>query len=465
MLAAALGALCLLLVAAPRAPGQSRMVVYTITDLGTLGGSPTGPPIEPRAINTLREVVGSAWAAEGFWHAFLWSGGSIQDLGRVGQGGSPLLGATDINGFGHVAGNSQAADGTTHAWRLTLAREDLGTLAGGTSSWALHIDLFGDVEGVADRLETDPSGNPILVLHAVRWPRGPAPPDDLGALPPGLFTPTIAMNRAGQVVGSFPAGVDPITFTPILHAFRWQSGVIQDLGTLGGAKSSAAAINDDGDVVGWADVPGDPPGSFHPHAVLWDAFGTHDLSVLPGGRFSQALGLNNFGSIVGSDAARAVLWNNGEKDLNALIPVQSGWSLTAAVAINDNSPGDIVAVGSHNGQPRACLLTPWVGVAGKLGLSTSALAFRNQRVNTAARQTLVVGNNGTALLNVTVGALAAPFRVVSGGGRFSLRPGTSRNVVVEFRPTRRRLFSAVLAIASDDPFQRSASVAVTGTGS
>src|SRR5262249_19650036 len=150
--------------------------------LGTLGGSPTGPPIDPRAINTDREVVGNAWAADGFAHAFLWSGASMQDLGAVGQQGFPL-GATGINVSGQVVGNSQAADGTTHAWRYTLAKEELGTLPDGTSSWALHIDQFRNVEGLADQWVSDGSGNPPMqIMHAVRWHGGPIPPDDLGAL-------------------------------------------------------------------------------------------------------------------------------------------------------------------------------------------------------------------------------------------------------------------------------------------
>jgi hypothetical protein len=43
-------------------------------------------------------------------------------------------------------------------------------------------------------------------------------------------------------------------------------------------------------------------------------------------------------------------------DLNNLIAPGSGWLLGAAYAINDR--GQIVGVGTHNGQDRAFLLTP-----------------------------------------------------------------------------------------------------------
>lgn len=44
------------------------------------------------------------------------------------------------------------------------------------------------------------------------------------------------------------------------------------------------------------------------------------------------------------------------KNLNALIPADSGWALTAATAIND--AGQIVGTGILDGQTRAFLLTP-----------------------------------------------------------------------------------------------------------
>jgi probable HAF family extracellular repeat protein len=44
------------------------------------------------------------------------------------------------------------------------------------------------------------------------------------------------------------------------------------------------------------------------------------------------------------------------KDLNRLIPGDSGWVLVAAYAIND--AGQIVGCGNRRGQRRAFLLTP-----------------------------------------------------------------------------------------------------------
>ena len=89
---------------------------------------------------------------------------------------------------------------------------------------------------------------------------------------------------------------------------------------------------------------------------------------------------------------------------------------------------------------------------------------------------LIAGREATQIVTVTnvgaaatmtgeVGALPAPFSVVSGGGAFTLAPGQSRSVTVRFAPTAAGDFSATLSITHNGTNTGSpVAVAVTGKG-
>lgn len=101
---------------------------------------------------------------------------------------------------------------------------------------------------------------------------------------------------------------------------RW---VITDLGTLGGKESSAAAINERGQVVGKSDTRASPKGGKAiGHAVLWQNGKMRDLGSLAGS--SWANDINDRGQVVGTSVSRtknfdglrrvehAVLWQGGK---------------------------------------------------------------------------------------------------------------------------------------------------------
>lgn len=157
-----------------------------------------------------------------------------------------------------------------------------------------------------------------------------------------------------------------------------------DLGTFGGPISGVNGeptesdiINVAGTIVGGADtsVPTPVPGCYNPvlnmdcyifHAFAWRSDGLMDLGMLPGGKFSFAEGINNFGQIVGvsengqndpltgNPEFRAVLWQNGRiVDLGTLKgPSSFAGSINnqgqvMGVSLNDiPDPFSIVGLGS-----------------------------------------------------------------------------------------------------------------------
>jgi probable HAF family extracellular repeat protein len=109
------GSICLLLLSA--AKGQSS---YTITDLGTLGGSYA----LAYGINNSGQIVGYAAITgnSGGPHAFLYSAGQLQDLNNflAPNSGWMLSVAYGINDSGHIVGYG-VVNNALHAFLLTPA--------------------------------------------------------------------------------------------------------------------------------------------------------------------------------------------------------------------------------------------------------------------------------------------------------------------------------------------------------
>ncbi|MDQ3137275.1 MAG: hypothetical protein M3Q93_06790, partial [Gemmatimonadota bacterium] len=138
-------------------------------------------------------------------------------------------------------------------------------------------------------------------------------------------------------------GVEPVT-----HAFLWQNGTMKDLGTLGGDYSRAFGINSLGEVVGESKTA-----DGRTHAFRWtNGRMTH---LLPQGRRSQALGINNGGRVVGagSRGPRATVWVNS-------LPRYLGPLGEISAAFGINTGGLVVGTTQLNGVSRPLLWTKGV---------------------------------------------------------------------------------------------------------
>ncbi len=172
-----------------------------VTNIGTLGGNYS----YSNSINDQGQVVGSSNLSNGngISHAFLYSNGSMTDLGTIAGGVSSS--ATSINEKGQVVGSSAATDGNNHAFLYD-------------------------------------NGNML----------------DLGTLN-GFNSVATSINENGQIVGSFGFSENLHSYA---HAFLYSNGTMFDLNTLAGVIDSgwnlidATAINDLGQIVGQGQING-----------------------------------------------------------------------------------------------------------------------------------------------------------------------------------------------------------------
>jgi probable HAF family extracellular repeat protein len=115
---------------------------------------------------------------------------------------------------------------------------------------------------------------------------------DLGTLG-GPWSQAAGINDAGKVVGGSPASDEGG-----VHAFLYSGGQMSDLGTLGGSQSYASDINNTDKVVGSSDV-----GDGTIHAFLYSDGVMRDLnSLIPansGFELTSAAAINDNGDIVG----------------------------------------------------------------------------------------------------------------------------------------------------------------------
>ena len=315
--------------------------VFTISDVGI--------DLRPVGVNLSGQVAATGGCPTcGIFnvHALLWSEkAGLKDLGTL-PGGTFSF-AYGLNNLGDVVGLSDTPDGCCHAtlWPHAGGVKDLGTL-GGTLSIAFAINDVGMIAGQSD--------NAAGCCRAFLWTSKKGM-RDLGLLKNGTAAMAFAIDPIGIIAGTaFTADTFP-------HAFLWSvwTGMVDSKVPYSMGSGTARDR-----LIGTSNcIPQCPHDA---RAFKWSSFyGLLDLGTLPGQSSSTAYGINYAQQIVGYSGdfyfgepfqpfPFLYTAEKGMQNLNDLVNAP-GWQLFSAVSINNNS--QIVGTGTLNGDKHGFMLT------------------------------------------------------------------------------------------------------------
>jgi probable HAF family extracellular repeat protein len=323
-------------------PPQVQAQLYTVTELGTLGGTAS----TAEGMSKTGNVVGSSTlVGNGTSDAFIYANGTMTDLGTLGGTYALADGANSsgtVVGYSYPAGNLQIDPFAYSNGTMT----DLGTLGGvGGFSVAKAVNDAGTIVG--DSITAGGAPHAFIYSGGVMT--------DMGTLG-GTMAYAHGINSSGTIVGDSTLPGDAQ-----LDAFVYSNGTMTDLNFTGEASTygAARAINDSGTIVGSSTVI---EGGYA-HAFSYSNGKFTDLGTL-GGTTASAVAINSSGTIVGSSSLAgdnqtdSFVYSNGQmSDLSTLL-VSPSITLSGVVGIGDQ--GQIAGNGTDqvNGYSGALLLTP-----------------------------------------------------------------------------------------------------------
>jgi probable HAF family extracellular repeat protein len=251
---------------------------------------------------------------------------AVIDLGTLGGSSSY---ANGINNGGQVVG-----DAYPNAFLyINNSMQNLGLVSNAVAASAYGINNAGQIVGTSSMYSGDPY---VIITRAFFYDNNLL--SDIGLEENVRLTQAYGINNVGQIVGGCTTNLDDYSWSRLYHAFLYTGSTVTDLGTLGGDYSEALGINDNGQIVGDSTITS---GDSISHAFLYENGVMQDLGTF-GGYLSVAYAIDNGGDVVGvadhiDGSSSAFVYSYGAmQDLGIL----DGGSYSEALGIN--SSGQIV---------------------------------------------------------------------------------------------------------------------------
>lgn len=260
-------------------------------------------------------------------------------------------------------------------------------LAGATRNDSPEAPRYKVVDlGVIERLAADIAPGLSRSGNIVIWHRNEAQTftgllrmgtTERTLMPPQGYQNSFAysVNNRGNAVGWSNTTPNPVDSASVVHATLFSRRGAIDLGTLGGRRSRAYAINNHDVVVGVSELADGTQRAFRYTGRM------EPLDTLTGGTYSIAFDINSAGLIAGAAGVssisnrprvHAVLWLNGApQDLGTL--EEAGNSV--AYAVNDH--GEVTGVSDLDGEETVFLYRQ--GTMRDLHIRGHAFAINNAR--------------------------------------------------------------------------------------